>query len=334
MKIEGSRLNLYAYGWGLVSGLSSQLFTKKDFESLIISKDVSDLLNQLSTTPYNPYLKSIGVNPSLYEIQKRIDSSFENSYDLVCSCLDDKDRHMVDLLMRGLWDLQNLKTYIRAKEHNSLKNLSYYLNDFGSFPAKTFSDASTDEEVLLRVLPPSYTLILEKALGKDLLVDREHSIDMGFLDLMLSETKGEMRDYALLLADVLNIRTIILCKMNGVDAKNHVVRNGYYISQMRLDELLRSDLSSQAKLLEATPYHQAVYDVVSKSTDKTIETLDMKLNNVLSNQMRLAGLEKPLSINPSLSYLKSKEDEVKSLKAVVAGIWHGFPKDEIRGLIS
>lgn len=334
MNVEGARDSLYAYGWGLVSGLTSGLLSTKDYEALIISKDIPDMLNQLTNTSYGDYLKAIGPTPRLYDIQKRIDESYGVTYSLVCAHLDVDDRKMMDLLIRGLWDLQNLKAYVRARERGILSDVTGHLNDFGSISSEEFQSLAQDEEVLMKGLPDDYSLLLEKAFTMSSLSEMEHALDVGLMELMIEKTTGDIRDYALKLADIMNIRTVLLCKLNGVDAKGIVFSNGYYLSPMKLDEILRSDMASIPNLLEGTPYQKAVLDVVSKTSDELIETLDARLNRVLSDQMRLASVQDPLSINSSLSYLKAKEDEVKSLKAVVAGIWHNMPKDGIRRLIS
>ena len=105
-------------------------------------------------------------------------------------------------------------------------------------------------------------------------------------------------------------------------------------SRNRLDELVRSDLSSIVKHLEGTPYGETVKDAISSSSSKHVEALQVMLDRILMDEIMHASNSNPLSLNSSLSFLKKKEGEVTTLRAIVAGKWFDLEESEIRGMIS
>ncbi len=325
-----------AYCWGLVSGLSSHLLKDKDYESIILADGLDHALSALEPTVYGQYMRGLSNDPSLSDIQSRIQTSYLDAYHEVISSLPEPDRGMADSLMRGVWDLANLKAIMRGARLGVDKDeMEKSLSAYGTMSKeKLLGIYLFDDQTLLREIPPQYRLPMELALAQKDPIMAEKAFERSFLEQMLSTCKGDVRDYVLAEADLLNLRTILMCKMRGVDPRSHIIDKGLSISSHLLEQLVRADLRSFAQFLVNTPYHDAVSRALSDAEDSPVEALDLSLSNVVWKNMETKSFLHPLSVNSTLAYLKRREREVNLLKAILAGKFHNLSKEKIRGLIS
>jgi len=328
---------LSAYGWGLVSGLWAKLLRPKDIEMLLASQSTYDFLTSLENTPYGQDLAGVGPDTGLSEIQARLTGSFKKTYVLITGWMPEKDRMMTDMLMKGLWDLANAKAVLRGRRAGLAGDaIASALNDFGTIPKQDMIAASKagDDEELAKAMPPGLSMHVARALTISDNMEAERMLDREFLLSMLGKCEGEIMDYVLVLIDVLNLRTLLLAKIRGFDPSDDIIPDGRHIMPSKLAELIKTDRASFVQLLADTPYYGPMQAAMESRDDTPFEAVDIGLSRVISHEMELASYAKPLSVNSSLSYLKKKEDEVRTLKAIAAGKFHGLPEKEIRGLIS
>ncbi|MBU0762088.1 MAG: V-type ATPase subunit [Candidatus Altiarchaeota archaeon] len=322
-----------AYVLGLVSGLQSKNLTKKDYAQLIESKDLREVLSYLDSTQYRQVART---NPAggVKAFDEAISAAFQKAYGEATSYLPEADQQMLQTLFKGMWDLQNIKAIARSiyLKNQGMPTMAF----FGALSHKTLDEALKAQDLrdFGKNLPEDYSTMVLKASDSKTLFEFEEKLEKQFLNMMLSKTKSDVKDYVNTLVDSLNIRVYLICKLNEVDdIAPHTMAGGYHLSGI-LDKLIREDIQSFIKGLANTPYQKAVSQAAEGGDMSHIHLLDAGLAKAIVDDVKYRSMLHPLSLNTVIYYLKTKEIEALNVRSIIFGKAYQLSNEDISGLIS
>ncbi len=325
---------MYAYSLGLVSGLSAKILAKKDFEQMANSKDLNETLYYLENTIYVGVGRTKSPAAGINAFDDSITVCFSNAYREAASTLPQKDRAMLDTLFKGLWDLENIKSAARSFWHKTGEKPVY--TQFGDISPVTLEGAAKagDMRGFASKFPNEIADVILKSSESKSKMEFEGKLEKQYLTILLSKTKGDVREYLLLLADALNIRVYLACKLAGVeDVSPHVINEGYHLKGI-LQALIRQDVQGFIKDLSDTPYQAAVIKACAGGDLGNIHLLDPLLNKAISEEVKIRALLKPMSINPVIHYLRQRQQEALGVRGVIYGKLYGLTPEDIVGLVT
>jgi vacuolar-type H+-ATPase subunit C/Vma6 len=326
----------YAYAVGLVSGLHGRLLKGRDFEALASAPGVAEALASLDATPYAEGIRRLGSGYALVDLEAAFAAHMRAAYMVVSSAVPEGDRSALDCMFLGGWDMDNVRTVSRAISskapvEEALKMMFPY-GLIGREQLRGLLSSSSLEELAMR-LPKHYSEMVAKSMPKKQKpVEFEEELQRLYVSGLLADSKNTVRDYAGLYVDALNIRTIIRCKVSGADASVHILGEGRHIASNRMSQVLRQDLAGVSKILEDTPYGRAVKESLTEVSAGNFAGLDRRLRAVLDSEAENAAILRPLSVGTVIAYLRRKEEEVRKVRAVVAGKWHGLGAEELKAV--
>ncbi|NOX71762.1 MAG: V-type ATPase subunit, partial [Candidatus Micrarchaeota archaeon] len=104
----------YSYAYGVVSGKSYKLLTKKQMEDLARFKSVDELVVFLEGTDYESDIKHVrGKIIDIDELWKGIMNHFMRVYDEVVSFIPEKDSQVIEKLVMGNIEAENAEIILR-----------------------------------------------------------------------------------------------------------------------------------------------------------------------------------------------------------------------------
>ena len=166
------------------------------------------------------------------------------------------------------------------------------------------------------------------------LSEAERFLERSFWDYLLMSCGGEFRENVLQYLDILNLRTLIMCKLAGVEAKTHIISRGLLLSENMLERLAASDIHSLPQIISNTPYYGAVLRALKDGEESFPDALDLHLSGVFCDILSQKAIQFPVSPNSAIAYLKNKEREVNLLKAILSLMAYGMPKKVLMGVVS
>jgi vacuolar-type H+-ATPase subunit C/Vma6 len=333
--VSADRDSLYAYTYGMVSGMYGRLLRKQDIELLLQSGSVEEVLTGLDNTPYGEFIRDIKPGFSLQDIDGALSSAFRRAYINLTVNLPASDRKMLDRIILGGLDVDNIKTVIRSVKAGQ-PQVTGMFSSYGHLDARELGELAglTDVGEVAARLPEPHSAIVEAARGKQTQLEFEEEVDRRFTATLIEDARGQLGDYVGLLVDVLNIRTILRCKLQEVEATPHIIPGGYHIKPKKLTDMARTDAEGMANTLLDTPYHQQVRDTIQGVGDCTIDNLDVRLNGVLTLEAENQALRWPVGVASVIAYLRRRQAETDSIRAVIAGKWYGLSVSELRGMLA
>ncbi|MBD3387737.1 MAG: hypothetical protein GF416_01700 [Candidatus Altiarchaeales archaeon] len=332
--VLGGRDIMLSYAYGVVSGLHGRLLKSRDYELFMTAESVKEILSTLEKTSYASGIRQLTGEYSLSEVEAVLSQSLRESYLELSGMVPEKERKALDLIVMGAWDLENIKSAVRAMRNGISQAQTYPV--LGVISGQTLSEmvSSPGVEDMVSMLPEPYSTYLSSASLKESPMGFDEELDRSHIRHLLSSTKGELREYVGLLVDSLNLRAILRCKASDVDASSHVLEGGRHVKGGKLYDMLRSDLASEPKVLEGTPYHGAVRDSIKADGGVDFPSLEVGLRSAVESELEFKSKLEPVSIYSILSFLNLKRDEMFRLRAVIAGKWFEVGSDEVRVWIS
>lgn len=332
------RQMMHAHMAGLVSGLSSHLIGSKELGNMKSSRNMDEMITILENTTYSSSIKALGKDISLRGLEEALTGIFLASYEEAVANLPKDERRQVDILFKGVWDLRNIKAVSRAiGVKTSCSETSEYIRPFGTIPKEELVVLceSKDLNDFADAVRAPYSDIVKEALKTQSHMEYEMALDKLFIKYMVENTGGDVRDYVRMTADLLNIKTILLCKTEHVqNMLDHLAEDGLYLSREKLNVLNREEISNFPSVFSQTPYAQAIRTSTSSSGQPNAMDLESKLFKSLVEEAKIRSQKDPLSLNPVIHYLMLKEKEVMNIQALIAARWYKIPQEDVEGLIS
>jgi len=293
-----------------------------------------DVVASLDSTDYGPHLRRFTAASSLIGLEAGVASALKSCVEELVRAAPEKDGCALAAHVYGRWDLDNIKTLSRglrsALPPERVIPLLFPTGLIGPEELKSCSEAKTHQELAEKLRPPYRDILSGAAVKWGSPLEYEEELDRGFIRRLASASSGAMADQAGMLADTLNIRTTMRCIDSGVQASGHMIGGGLYINDNRLRQMGGQDRQGVARLLADTPYAGAVREALQLGYPE----LDSRLRHAVDEETKYRSLLHPLSVDTVVSFIREKEREAYTLRAILAGKWHGLTADALKAVVS
>jgi V/A-type H+-transporting ATPase subunit C len=312
------RLGSYPYVNARVRAMRAKLLTSNDYRKLM-KMTVDEMLEFLQKRDYRDEINEFG---SEYEGEELLEIALRhhlaNTYRKLVRIAPDEVRSLLQAYFQK-FDYENLKTVLRRASHDSTVDVEDLV-----LPGQHYSDdelhdlagkESVDDILSSVRLPGERTTLAEQLGDVEGLAEIEHFLDRHYYDRMMDvadrlPSQGDLfRDFLRLEAEINNVGLILRMKDAGIDR------------QAIADNLLDVDHQSISpeRLLDADGYEGAVQLLQEEKIGGYIENTDIaQVERALDRYKIEKGVfmlhQQPLSINPILGYMISKEAEVDNLR--------------------
>ncbi len=322
-----------AYSLGLVSAMSTKLLSARQIQALAQENTVAEVITSLDNTEYGTPLHRTGLNPTLPALEQQLELEYAKAVKKVTESLPQKQKKAVNTLIKTTSDLANIKVAtrtIRSKNPNSQTPFS----SSGTITNEELTKLQKlpDPREIAQRLPPEYRKAYETALREKTPAEFEDELDRQFTKILLSTTSDETLEYARLMVDAINIRTILSFRQNDADPRKHLLAGGKYLSEHKLNHLIRQDNQGTVNALSDTPYQKPVSETINQ--EHPLTTLDARLSKVIDSQISENAMRKPMSADTVILYLRQKQDEIRRIRTILAAKTYGLEKEKTEAMIS
>lgn len=316
----------YVYGVSLVRALEWTLLTRKTLDAMARASDAAEALEELAETSYATHMSPSQKAEDFEIILHRV---LEDAYGLFRRLVRQKE------LERGLlWvhDLHNLKALLKASRARSepVGLVPYGLIDVALMKAAVESGD-------FQPLPPQVGLLARQALSTYELTENPRLLEVLIDTAAVSSRVGAfaasatsvLAEYAVLLADATNARTVI--RMSRMNADPALLSLAFIPGGSVAEEVLRASLGKGAgSLIEAyasTPYAKAVREGLAYLHERrSYAALDRELENVLIAKLRETKYVF-FSPAPIIAFVLAREHEVNMVRLVMVAKINRIPSD-------
>jgi V/A-type H+/Na+-transporting ATPase subunit C len=351
-KFENTKIRLgeYPYTYVRTTVMRTLLLGRDDYERLI-KMSVSDVIRFLQETQYKKEIDDLAINYSGTElIEQALNQNLVQSFNKLRSISDSSLLKIIDVyLMR--YDFHNLKTILRGKfTKTSPEQIDRLITAAGLIDEKTYKELSKIEsyEELLKnrqvesVVPYNYIkFYLEEFKQKQDIAKLENAVDKYYFTLLLNfvsrlSTQGNVfKDFIKTEIEILNILTILRLKRENVatsDIQNFLISSNDPAQDRKIITLLNlQDVSSIITKLQKIGYSNSLMEGIEDfKKSSTLTTLEMDLKRHLLKKTLLFTHQNPLSVDTILSYMFTKDMEVRNLLVLIKCKQFDFDDDFIR----
>lgn len=322
-----SRKLKYAYGVGRIRALEKRLLTKGDFAKLLEAKDNQEALRHLGETDYSQAVLGMEEGAT-YEV------ALGRKQGELLTLIQELslDPEVTDTL-RDRYDFHNLKVLLKARLGE--EDLDGLLLPWGREKVDALKETVFEGEY--REILPHHVEAIKEAFSS-----WEENQEPGAIDLtldrclfsyLLTVFKMTRLDFlsgwAMREVDLLNLRTFARLKLNEAEAselKGALVEGGSLEPGFFLGifaEPWETLPSRFANIL----YHQVVEGGLAKGDD--LAPLERACRDYILSYLKKARLT-PFGIEPIYAFLLVKEEELRSVRAVLLGKKNGLDPQLIK----
>ncbi|MEO0293297.1 MAG: V-type ATPase subunit [candidate division WOR-3 bacterium] len=314
-------LNLkYTYALGLIRAKEVKLISKKRFEELVSSKDVNELIAALHDTDYASYLR---VGSGYEEIEEGLQKARIELYREVEKLVDDPE---IMKILRAKFDFHNITVLLKGRIAD--KDFSDKCSPLGSIPIVELEEIFKEEKY--RELP----FYLREAIdhGVEAYYSSNHNpqrlsfaID-SVMAITLTSSKNEfLNNYYKLWIDLVNLKTIL--RLLFVKRYQELVSFALLccgnISKEEIEKLKIENSDSLLSLYKGT-----IYEFLLEWKD-SFPILEREGEKLLISYLRSIAFES-IGVEPIISYLLLRENEIKNLRIIFIGKANGVEEELIK----
>ncbi len=317
----------YAYGVGRVRALEGKLLTRGDFAKLLEAKDGQETLRHLGETDYSQAVLGVG-GESSYELALKV------KLDELLSLIEELslDPEVTDTL-RAKYDFHNLKVLLKARLGG--RDLADLLLPWGREDLNVLKDAVAEGEY--GKLPPILGEAVQEAISSweeskepeviDLTMDRHlfsHLLTvfkLAKLDFLFGWAQREI--------DLLNLRIFARLKLSEAEVPELM---GALIAGGSLEpefyaEIFAEPWETLPNRFANTLYRQVVEEGLAKGEDLAL--LERSCRDYGLSYLKRARLT-PFGLEPIYAFFLVKEEELRSVRAVLLGKENGLDPQLIK----
>lgn len=300
----------YSYQLGVIRAKETRLFDMKRFEQFISSRDANELVSALHDTDYGPYFR-VTTSPLQYEealLNARIDL-----YKEIESYIYNPDLMKV---LRGRFDFYNLTVLLKGKIAE--KDFTSYYSPLGTLPIHELEDIFKEESYHKL---PIYLNEAVKA-GIEAYFTHHHNIqllnfciDSEMANFLTFYSENDfLTSYYKRWVDITNIKTILrlFFLKRYQEFARYALLPGGFISK---EEILRKKLEGVENLSDL--YHRTVYSILLENIE-SFSLIEQDAEVLLLSYLRSVAYES-IGVEPVISYLFMKENEIRSLRLIFIG---------------
>ncbi len=335
-----------------IRGKKSFLLQRQQLLSLAEIPTLNDIVAALAEGPYGSELSKLQEVSSAVETEQAIQRGFANSVNnLVSGAKGNVRQFLLEYVRR--FDAYDLATLVMFKSQGrgweefsavrqplggfregQLRRL--YLMDNLRESVRVIGDKTLEERtsnISLEEMPPE-----KAALVRDIFTGWGEE---RFYNYVAKRLHGRDRSSCLPIVgatvDLLNLSIILRTKLIGVsNVEKHLIPAHWRLDKQSVSRLVAtSDLDEALeKAGSLTQYGRLLSNARQKHEEtKSLAFLELDVKRYLLGQARRIFLGFPYTIGVVLAFLLFKENEARSLAAVVAGVASGLKPDQVKALI-
>jgi len=300
----------YAYQLGVIRARETRLFDRKKFEQFISSRDEKELISALHDSDYGGYFRQIS-SPHQYEealLNARIDLFNE-----IEGLIYDPE---VMKVLRGQFDFYNITVLLKGKIAE--KDFIYYCLPLGVLSVAELEGIFKEESY--HKLP----IYIRESVETGIETYFTHHHNLQLLNFSIERDMAKflteypendfLAGYYKMWVDVTNLKTILrlfFLERYQKLAKFALLPGGFIPKEEILSENLE-EIESLGDL-----YHRTVYSTLLEHRG-SLALVEQVAELLLLSYLRLVTYES-IGIEPIISYLFMKENEIRNLRVIFIG---------------
>nr|MDO8081792.1 V-type ATPase subunit [Candidatus Freyarchaeota archaeon] len=336
-----------------VRALKSHLLSVGDYEKLVQSTNIDDVVRLLSATPYAERIAQVELRPpyDLVQIDRVLSEEFLRSFDLIINSSTGKAKVFLKLYREKFY-YDNLKVIISAVTSKTPKQTALqYIVSLSPKEAEEYGillDAQNinqvvdqvrkrkAKEALTAALPQFESLktplVLENALDREI---------YGELWANIKKLSRSDKKYAKTIIgtkiDNINILTILRSKALKLrpEVIEQLILPVFYKSERAIRECIAApDIDGVLNTLSVSEFRYLAYRAkeVYEQT-KSIFPIEHAFNEYLTQIIYSQLLGFPFHIGVPIAYLELKSQEIRNIKIIIVGKVEAVEPSKIRDLL-
>lgn len=340
-------LGTYPYLNARVRVMKADMIPGKEYAKLA-KMSVSEIARYLQDTRYKAEINEFAQKYNGAElIEQAIDANIGRTFSKLLAISTGEVRELAGAYL-GRWDLWNVKAILRAKQskipREELELSLIACARIGSGEETEILKKESVEEILLFAGKKGYVLGADDALkaykasGK--LGDAENALNKAYYNSLLKKAEelpaqGKIfRAFLKTELDIRNIKTILRLKREGFKKEEiikHLIYPGERLGKAELFGLAGApSLDELAGALTKTYYGKILGESLKRMKETfSISPVQTALDRYWLSKAGLMLHQHPLSINPILGFMLSKEIEHKNIRLIARARASNLPEEVI-----
>ncbi len=325
-------LHFDPYAYVRVQTMKTMLLKKEDYDRLM-KLSIPEIAKSLQDFGYKKEIDAIALKTiTAINLEKALNQNRTESFEKIKRICEENIAILVNIYLLR-YDIQNMKTIIRAKINNKSQKEIIELLQEGMFNKKIYEQLMTltkIEDVLLAL--PGLPLEKRKLLSRQyhetkLLFTVENQLDKIYAAMLMEiaekiPNEGELFQKLIIAEiDVINVKLLIRCKKENLpyqEVKSYLIPLGTITTQMNVGRIYNHDINKIIESLQRSSISAVVKEYKKLPESKrTISQIETMLSTFLIKKANLLSHQYPLSIYIILGYMLSKDIEIKNLKMII-----------------
>lgn len=338
-KVKKLKLGTYPYTYARVSAMKSKLIKIDEYNKLI-KMEISALTNYLEGTDYKKQIDALGATLSGYELfEQAINRNLVDTFTKLKKISTDEVDIIIDHYIER-WDVYNLLTVARGVHAKLPKDEIKSLLIAAGVKNMDFFIGLIDSDTVKQVLEKSRMLskgVMDHSLKEyevsNSIFPIENALLREYYDKLINFSKTfpddaeHIRNFILDEIDVLNIRTLLRLKREGMPAQkilNYILREGAKLKINKLRSLANEgSFENLINGLKESGFKE-YFEKQTNFLDAEIELDKYLLRKSFSKSHMI-----PLSMTSILQYMFAKDIEVRNLRGIVKAKQLGLSEEII-----
>ncbi len=320
----------FAQSVAVIRTYEKGLLTKQNLDRIIDSSSYEDAIKILQEVGYN--CKNIADDDSVqYEVILK--NNLKESYDNVRKICPYKD--IIDFLSLK-YDYHNIKVSLKGKYLK--KDFSYIFSNLGKYDVKDLNshiileDLNYFDEDIKKSIenaeksfnefkdPQGLEIELDKGLYKALLNCAKHLKN----DLSINITRYSI--------DFINFKTLLRLKRQGADIRlfENAIIDGGFLNNDTLKNMYIESIDSLSNHYSSFKHGNVFSQGLKSYLDSGNFSYFEKLSDDFIMQIIKPSKYSAFGMEPIISFLSAKENEIKALRIILVGKINNISKDSIR----
>ncbi len=340
----------YAYTVARVKAKKSLLLREEDYSKMLMMS-VPEISRFISETGYQKEMTELaGRIGGIDLVEHATYKSMANVFNSILQASEGELYDMVEAYLHK-WDNWNLKVILRGKSFGlDAEGIREDLVPAGRIDTdaleKLISIDSIEDSVIefgKMVSIPVPADVLASVKDADNLAGVEDYFDKYYYGRLLesidpsSVPKRLFQDYVRRTIDIVNLKTILKLKVegiNGEDVLKYVIPGGKQIDKKLATQLANAEtIQAMSNDMTQLDMYDYIKDALETCNGNTLKDIVVGIKNYEMNMSKKLSHSSPLSVIPVIDFMIHKEKEVANIRIIARGIESGLDRDIIKGLL-
>ncbi|MBD3203611.1 hypothetical protein GF327_04910 [Candidatus Woesearchaeota archaeon] len=330
--VQKLKFSLNAYAYARVSAMSAKLLKAAEYRMLLKMK-IAEIARFLEESEYK---KEVDMYAIEYEgvslVERAVSQNLANTFRKILRMSDETMQIILNNYLKK-WDIENIKTIIRAKQSDMKNNqIIDLLVPAGCLDKNRFTGLLIEnepEQILIK------SGIIDMKYFKEALDVLKHTGNMFYLEnqldkyyydqlILLSEKipsgGAGFKNLILTEIDLLNIKNLFDFKKTGQkNIEKYIFYSGLKLNRALLNEMIAAgNLDELSAIVKKSAYKKIVSDAQNNySKDSFLIGIEMESEKLRLRKAKDMSQLSPISVNKILSYMLRKEIERKNLIKII-----------------